>query len=66
MDVQHIEMTKGLDQATQPEWFVPTAQKRDPGDHIARSPNAAGAVRQLVEMLGGSGKAKHGHCNTIA
>src|ERR1035441_7499482 len=65
MDMQNIEVEQRLDQATQPEWFVPTTQHRNLGDQIASSPHAASIVRQVVKLFGGSRIPKHRYFHTI-
>lgn len=61
-----VELAQGLGESAQPKRLFPAACSGNVLDQVADAPDAAGAVRERVKLVGGGGVAENGDVDLIA
>lgn len=65
VDVDYVELAQGLDQGAKPERFFVTTGAGNLRNEIAHAPDGAGAVREIVELVGAGWVAEDGDVDVI-
>ena len=66
MDVDYVELEQGLHQGAKPEGFFVATGAWDLRDEVAHVPDAAGAVAEVVDLVGGGWVAEDGDVDVMA